>query len=174
MTASASDVPLSEQVAYLKLALELHTLDVPDIVQWADAQIRDQTNPAYALIELALMGESNRFDTANQLLRIARPSMTTAELLPYVLADAHKMLLDNPGFARALAEGMYQVWARDNGSFTEALALCGYFDDAYDLARAGINATVDQINQELLAFTGGFLNWDWMKRCGAAEKSQSD
>lgn len=174
MTVSASDVPLSEQVAYLKLALELRTLDVPDIVQWADAQIRDQTNPAYELIELALMGESNRFDTASQLLRIARPAMTTAELLPYILADAHKMLLDNPGFARALAEGMYQVWARDNHSFTEALALCGYFDDAYDLAQAGINATVEQIDQELLAFTGGFLNWDWMTRCGAADKSKPD
>jgi len=172
MTVSASNVPLSEQVAYLKLALELRTLDVPDIVQWADAQIRDQTNPAYELIDLALMSESNRFDTASQLLRIARPSMTTAEILPYVLADAHKMLLDNPGFARALAEGMYQVWARDNGSFTEALALCGYFDDAYDLAQAGINATVEQIDQELLEFTEGFLSWDWVTRCGSADKSK--
>jgi hypothetical protein len=174
MTVSASNVSLSEQVAYLKLALELRTLDVPDIVQWADAQIRGQTNPAYELIELALMGESNRFDTASQLLRIARPSMTTAEILPYVLADAHKMLFDNPGFGRVLAEGMYQVWARESGGFAEALDLCGYFDDAYDLAQAGINATVEQIDQELLAFTGGFLSWDWATRCGPANKSKQN
>ena len=172
MTVSVSNASLSEQVAYLKLALELRTLDVPDIVQWADAQIQDQANPAYELIELALMDKSNRFDIASQLQRIAPPSMTTAEILPYVLADAHKMLLDNPSLGRMLAEGMYQVWARENDSFAEVLDLCSYFDDAYDLAQAGINATVEQIDQELLAFTEGFLSWDWMTKCCSAEKSK--
>lgn len=73
-----------------------------------------------------------------------------------------------------LAERMYQVWARESGGFAEVLGLFGYFDDAYDLAQAGINATVDQIDQELLDFTEGFLSWDWMTRCSAADKSKTN
>ena len=48
---------IDDQIAYLREALELHVLEVSDIVQWADDQIIARENPAYELIELALMGD---------------------------------------------------------------------------------------------------------------------
>ena len=79
-----------DPIAYLREALELHVLEVSDIVQWADDQIIARENPAYELIELALMSDSNRYDTASQLLRVGTPSLSRAEVLPYVLAKAYE------------------------------------------------------------------------------------
>ncbi|WP_246226477.1 hypothetical protein [Pseudomonas atagonensis] len=151
----------SMQVAYLKEALELQVLDVSDIVRWADEAISEQADPPYELIELALMSQSNRFDTARQLLRVATPSMSSAEVLPYVLAAAHQKLLEAPDFGKVLAEEMYRCWAKANGDFPEALRPFGYFDDAYALAESETFGTVDQIHRELLEFTAGFVSWVW-------------
>ncbi|MBK5302201.1 MULTISPECIES: hypothetical protein [Gammaproteobacteria] len=164
MTESAYNPSMSIQVAYLKEALELHVLEVSDIVRWADEEINGQASPPYELIELALMGKSNRFDTASQLLRVVTPSMSSAEILPYVLAAAHKKLLDAPDFGKVLAEGMYRSWIKANCNFPDALSPCGYFDDAYSLAESGTFGTIDQINRELLEFTAGFLSWIWPAR----------
>lgn len=101
---------VDDQISYLREALELRLLEVSDIVQWADDQITARGNPTYELIELALMSDSNRYDTANQLLRVGTPSLSRAEVLPYVLAKAHERLLADPDFGKVLAEGMYQSW----------------------------------------------------------------
>lgn len=163
MTESVSD-PMSAEVAYLNDALDLHVLEVSDIVRWADQEIINQANPSYELIELALMGQSSRFDTANQLLRVATPTMGRAEVMPYVLAAAHEKLLDDPGFGKILAEGMYRFWIKAHCNFPDALSLCGYFDDAYSLAESGTFGTIEQIDRELLEFTAGFLGWSWAAR----------
>ncbi|MCD5997317.1 hypothetical protein KDX38_27550 [Pseudomonas sp. CDFA 602] len=147
---------IDDQIAYLREALELHVLEVSDIVQWADDQILARENPAYELIELALMSDSNRYDTSSQLLRVGTPSLSRAEVLPYVLAKAHEQLLVNPDFGKVLAEGLYQSWYRSNYDFPDALRLCGYFEDAYSLAESGTVGTVDQIYRELLEFTARF------------------
>ena len=161
MTAPVSKLSMSIQVAYLLEALELCVLDVPDIVRWADEEINSQVNPPFELIELALMANSNRFDAASQLLRIVKPAVRSAEILPYVLAAAHKKLLDTPNFGKVLAEGMYRSWIKANCDFPNALSPFGYFDDAYSLAESGTYGTVHQINQELLEFTAGFQSWIW-------------
>ncbi|MBC3492374.1 hypothetical protein [Pseudomonas taiwanensis] len=154
---------VEDQIAYLREALELRVLEVSDIVQWADNQIIAQENPAYELIELALMSDSNRYDTASQLLRVGTPALSPAEVLPFVLAKAHKKLLVNPGYGRVLAEGLYQSWVRSNYDFADALGLCSYFDDAYSLAESGIVGTVDQLNRELLEFTAQFEDCNWFE-----------
>ncbi|ELQ14740.1 hypothetical protein A988_01546 [Pseudomonas syringae BRIP39023] len=152
---------VDDQISYLREALELRLLEVSDIVQWADDQITARENPTYELIELALMSDSNRYDIANQLLRVGTPSLSRAEVLPYVLAKAHEKLLVDPDFGKVLAEGMYQSWFRSNYDFPDALSLCGYFEDAYSLAESGIVGTVDQINRELLEFTAQFQDCNW-------------
>lgn len=164
MTESASKPSMSVQIAYLKEALELNILEISDIIHWADEEINRQASPSYELIELALMGKSNRYDVANQLLRVVTPSMSSAETLPYVLAAAHKKLLGAPDFGKILAEGLYRTWIKADCNFPDALSPCGYFDDAYSLAESGTFGTIDQINQELLEFTAGFLSWDWAAR----------
>ncbi|WP_260962452.1 hypothetical protein [Pseudomonas citri] len=161
MTTPLSKLSMSFQVAYLIEALELCVLDVLDIVRWADEEINRQAGPPYELIELALMADSNRFDAASQLLRIVKPAVSAAEVLPYVLAAAHKKLLDTPDFGKVLAEGMFRSWIKANCNFPDALSPFGYFDDAYSLAESGTYGTVDQINRELLEFTAGFQSWIW-------------
>lgn len=154
---------VDHQIAYLREALELRVLEVSDIVQWADDQIAAQENPPYELIELALMSDSNRYDTASQLLRVGTPSLSRAQVLPYVLSKAHGQLLEDPDFGKVLAEGLYQSWFRSNCDFPDALSLCGYFDDAYSLAESGVIGTVDQINRELLEFTAQFQDCNWFE-----------
>ncbi|CRM55215.1 hypothetical protein [Pseudomonas sp. 31 R 17] len=154
---------VDNQIAYLREALELRVLEDSDIVQWADDQIIARENPAYELIELALMKDSNRYDVASQLLRIGTPSLSRAEVLPYVLAKAHEQLLVGPDFGKVLSEGLYQSWSRSNYDFPDALSLCGYFEDAYSLAESGIVGTVDQINRELLEFTAQFQDCNWFE-----------
>ncbi|WP_256575569.1 MULTISPECIES: hypothetical protein [unclassified Pseudomonas] len=156
MTSNTYNPSIEDQIAYLREALELGVLEVSDIVQWADNQIMAQEDPAYELIELALMSSSNRYDVASQLLRVATPSLSSAEVLPYVLAKAHEQLLMNPDFGMVLAQGLYRSWSRSNYDFPDALGLCGYFEDAYSLAEGGTVGTVDQINRELLEFTARF------------------
>jgi hypothetical protein len=163
MTRNIYSPSVDEQIAYLREALELRVLEVSDIVQWADDQIIARENPAYELIELALMSDSNRYDTASQLLRIGTPSLSRAEVLPYVLAKAHEQLLIDSDFGKVLAEGLYQSWFRSNYDFPDALSLCGYFEDAYSLAESGIVGTVDQINRELLEFTAQFQDCNWFE-----------
>lgn len=150
MTTNVSSLGIGEQIAYLREALELQVIGVSDVVHWADGQIDGQEDPAYELIELALMTGSNRYDTANQLLRVGTPSLSRAEVLPYVLAEAHKRLIADPGFGKLLAEGLYQSWFKSNYDFPDNLNPCGYFDDAYALADSGAVGTVDQIDKELL------------------------
>lgn len=163
MTRNIYNPSIDDQIAYLREALELSVLEVSDIVQWADDQIIAQKNPAYELIELALMSDANRYDTASQLLRVGTPSLSHAEVLPYVLAKAHEQLLVDPDFGKILAEGLYQSWIRSNHDFPDALSLCGYFEDAYSLAESGTVGTVDQINRELLEFTAQFQYCNWFE-----------
>lgn len=163
MTRNIYSPSVGDQIAYLREALELRVLEVSDIVQWADDQITARENPAYELIELALMRDSNRYDVASQLLRIGTPSLSRAEVLPYVLAQAHEQLLVDPDFGKVLAAGLYQSWSRSNYDFPDALSLCGYFEDAYSLAESGIGGTVDQINRELLEFTAQFRDYNWFE-----------
>ncbi|MGY2173445.1 hypothetical protein [Pseudomonas gingeri] len=163
MTRNISSPSVDDQIAYLREALELRVLEVSDIVQWADNQIIAQENLAYELIELALMSDSSRYDTASQLLRVGTPSLSRAEVLPYVLAKAHEQLLVDPDFGKVLAEGLYQSWFQSNYDFPDALSLCGYFEDAYSLAESGIVGTVDQINRELLEFTARFQDCNWFE-----------
>lgn len=82
MTALVAKPSLSFQVAYLIEALNLFVLDVPDIVRWADEEINSQSSAPYELIELALMANSNRFDAANQLLRVVKPAVSSTEYCP--------------------------------------------------------------------------------------------
>lgn len=163
MTRNIYSPSVDDQIAYLREALELRVLEVSDIVQWADDQIITRENPAYELIELALMSDSNRYDTASQLLRVGTPNLSRAEVLPYVLAKAHERLLVDPDFGKVLAEGLYQSWFRSNYDFPDALSLCGYFEDAYSLAESEIVGTVDQINRELLEFTAQFQDCNWLE-----------
>ena len=106
------------------------------------------------------MTGSNRYDTASLLLRVGTPTLSRAEVLPYVLAEAHKRLVIDPGFGKILAEGLYQSWFKSNYDFPENLNLCGHFEDAYSLAESGVFGTVDQINKELLEFTAQFQGCD--------------
>jgi len=163
MTSNIYSPSFDDQIAYLREALELRALEVSDIVQWADDQIIARENPAYELIELALMRDSNRYDVANQLLRVETPSLSSAEVLPNVLAKAHEKLFGDPDFGKVLAEGLYQSWSRSNHNFPDALSLCGYFVDAYSLAESGIVGTVDQVNRELLEFTAQFQDCNWFE-----------
>ncbi|WP_443695446.1 hypothetical protein [Pseudomonas sp.] len=163
MTREIYSPSIDDQTAYLRVALELRVLEVPDIVQWADDQISKDENPAYELIELALMGDSNLYDIANQLLRIGMPSLSCAEVLPYVLAKAHGKLLLDRDFGKVLAQGLFQSWVHSNYDFPDYLRLCGYFEDAYSLAESGVAGTVDQINQELLEFTSHFQGCIWLE-----------
>ena len=156
MTTNVSSLGVGEQIAYFREALELQVIGVSDVVHWADGQIGGQEDPAYELIELALMTGSNRYDTASQLLRVGTPSLSRAEILPYVLAEAHKRLVIDPGFGKVLAEGLYQSWVKSNYDFPDNLNLCGSFEDAYALAESGVFGTVDQIDKELLEFTAQF------------------
>lgn len=155
MTRSLS---VNEQISYLKIGTELGIFSVPDVVQWADDHIATQEDPAYELIELALMSESDRYEIADQLVRIGAPSLNRAETLPCLLAEAHKRLLHDPDFGRVLAEGLYRLWSVSSHELPEILSPCGYFDDAYSLAESGVYGTTDQINRELLEFTSRFQN----------------
>ena len=146
----------NEQISYLKEGLELSVLDVADVIQWADDQIATQEDPAYELIELSLMSGSNWYEIANQLVRVGAPSLSRAEVLPCLLAEAHKKLLNDPDFGRVLAERLWRFWVLSSYDLPEILSPCGYFDDAYSLAESGINGSVDQINQELLEFCSQF------------------
>jgi hypothetical protein len=83
------------QIAYLREALELRVLEVPDTVQWADDQITKRENPAYELIELALMSDSNRYDTASL------PRVST-EMSLHVLAYNLKRMMSIFGIAGLL------------------------------------------------------------------------
>jgi hypothetical protein len=58
---------------------------------------------AYELIELSLMSDLNRYEIADQLVRIGAPSLNPAEVLPCLLAKAHKRLLNEPDFGRILS-----------------------------------------------------------------------
>ena len=160
MTRNISELSVGEQIAYLREALELQVIAVSDVVHWADGQIGRQTDPAYELIELALMTGSNRYDAASQLLRVGTPSLSRADVLPYVLAEAHRRLIADPGFGKILAEGLYQSWFKSNYDFPDNLNLCGYFEDAYALAESGAVGTIDQIDRELLEFTAEFQGCD--------------
>ena len=164
MTRNICSASVDDQITYLRGALELGVLEVSDIVQWADDQIIAREQPAYELIELALMSDSNWYDVASQLLRVGTPSLSRAEVLPYLLAKAHEKLLVDPDFGKILAQGLYQSWSRSNGDFPDTLSLCGYFDDAYSLAESGVVGTVDQINHELLEFTSQFQDYNWLER----------
>lgn len=152
---------LSVPVAYLRVALDIGVIDVADVVQWADTTLATLENPPYALIELALMGRSNREEVMWQLLQVATPAISEAEMLSYVLAVAHTRLLSEPGFGRRLAEGIYRLWARHGCYLPGRLESCGYFDDAYGLADSGIHGSAESIDRELLEFTAGFANLDW-------------
>lgn len=81
---------INEQISYLEVGVELGIFSVSDAVQWADDQIATQEDPAYELIELSLMSDSNRYEIADQLVRIGAPSLNPAEVLLCLLAKAHK------------------------------------------------------------------------------------
>ncbi|NWE21125.1 hypothetical protein [Pseudomonas sp. P7548] len=155
------DATLCVPVSYLRVALDIGVIDVVDVVQWADTKLATLENPPYAVIELALMGRSNREEVMWQLLQVATPAISEAEMLPYALAVAHSRLLSEPDLGRRLAEGIYRLWARHGCYLPGALESCGYFDDAYGLADSGIHGSAESIDQELLEFTAGFASLDW-------------
>lgn len=158
MSKMTQSLSVNEQISYLKAGIELGIFSVSDAAQWADDQIATQEDPAYELIELSLMSESNRYEIADQLVRVGAPSLKPAEVLPCLLAKAHKRLLNEPDFGRILAEGLYRSWSASIYDFPEILSPCGYFDDAYSLAENGVYGTTDQITRELLEFTSRFQN----------------
>ncbi len=49
------------------------------------------------------MSDLNRYEIADQLVRIGAPSLNPAEVLPCLLAKAHKRLLNEPDFGRILS-----------------------------------------------------------------------
>lgn len=73
MSKMTQSLSVNEQISYLKVGIELGIFSVSDVAQWADDQIATQEEPAYELIELSLMSDSNRYEIAISYFELGRP-----------------------------------------------------------------------------------------------------
>ncbi len=156
MLRMSQSLGINEQISFLIGGIDLGVFGVTEVVQWADNQIATQEAPGYELIELSLMSNANRYEIANQLTRVGTPTLSRADVLPCLLAEAHKKLLKEPDFGKVLAEGLYRFWSLSNYELPENLSPCGFFDDAYSLAESGVYGSTDQVYRELLEFSSQF------------------
>ena len=143
-----------EKAAQLRLSLQLGVTTVSDIVKWADSQIVSLDQPEIPMLDLSLMEDAHPIDVMDKLGELADP-ITPLDVVATVLADAHTALLEDSGFGRSLAKGLYHFWV-ESGYPTE-LNECVAFDDEYALADQGIG-TAEGALKRLLDFTGGYVS----------------
>jgi hypothetical protein len=145
---------LDKKAAYYRLGLQLGTHTVADVIAWADSEIAKLAEPPVDLIDLALMTSASRYDVFDQLGALSG-TVKPLDVVETVLKDAHTLLKADPNFGPSLARGLYEFYVECGYEVPNRLLPIASFDDAYALARNGID-TVEEVYQRLLAFTAEF------------------
>jgi hypothetical protein len=145
---------IAAEAAFLRKALLLGIRDVASVVAWSDSIIGELDEPPEAFIDLSGMSKAHVLDVTHVLESVAAP-MSTVELLPRLLADAHDKLRVDPAYGPELARALYQVCLEGTPLPSQFNALYS-FADAYDLAKAGTFGSIREVYEELLEFTGRF------------------
>ena len=144
----------AKQAAYYRLALQLGTTPVSDVVRWVDSRIIAEDQPAETLLDLSLVCDSHPLDVIQKLGELSG-SVTEFEVFATVLADAHARLVNDPGFGRSLAKNLYHLYVA--WDYPDDFGHFGAFDDDYALADLGI-FTAEDAYRRILEYTGRFVN----------------
>lgn len=145
---------LREHAEYLRLALAMGLLDIPDVVAWADACIAACENAPIELIDVSLGGTRPRREMITLLGKIEGSADYTAAahralgLLRHLFVSADVSL----NFAVEALQAYYN-WARVSEQEREDAYM---FDDLLYCAKQGYTGSLDSVRSELLAFLDRF------------------
>lgn len=131
----ARKIDLEAQV--LRLGLTTGCFSVTDVVSWTDKLIVEQETPAYELLDLSLMSNSNRYDVAKLLERLAN-SVDTFDALRILLGFVYHKLLIDPQKGEAFARGLYEIAAENDYDLPNEFRYFHGLDDDYSLAKQGL------------------------------------
>jgi hypothetical protein len=136
----------------LRLGLMTGCFSVTDVVSWADKLIVEQDTPAYELLDLSLMANSNRFDVAKLLESLAK-GVDTFEALRILLSFLYLELSNDHQKGATFAYGLYGIATQNYDELPKEFYYFLGLEDQYSLAK-----------QELAGYdpkeiTGDFLNY---------------
>ena len=141
--------------AYYRLALQLGTHCVADVIEWADGEIATTEAPSIDLIDLSLMAKSHPLDVLGMLGRLDG-NIGPLDVRPAVLAGAHKLLLEESEFGPTLAHGLRALYVDCGYDVPEPFKPICWFEEHYVLAQLGLLGKEEDVYQELVAFTARF------------------
>lgn len=145
---------LSVETAVLLAGYDLGYFDIAAIRRWADRQIELIDEPSEALLDLAMLHETNPIDVM-KLLRTVGSSGQAVEADTRIaflglLFEQKRLSL------RQVVRGLFSLVIDDRAS-SEQRSMIYYLDDGYDLAVAGTYGSLKQIERELVEFVTPYM-----------------
>ena len=129
------------------------TLD--DIALWSDTIIAESDFAQDPFIDLSFARNRHPLTVLGKLDSLSL-HIGTLDVLPGVLGLAHKKLMADPEYGKALARALHQIGVNHRYNVPPELRKMWWFDDAYHLASVGVYETEDAVLEDLLRFTQQF------------------
>jgi len=136
----------------LRLGLTTGCFSVTDVVSWADKLIVKQDTPAYELLDLSLMANSNRYEVAKLLESLAK-GKDTFEALRILLSFLYLELSNDHQKGELFARGLYEIAAENDYVLPDEFTYFYGLEDDYSLAKEGYtNYDHEEITEDFLTF----------------------
>ena len=132
-----------------------------EVVAWVDGLIVDSATTDPSLADASL-SERDLNGLISALERFAEKTCidNMEELWAMVLGEFNLWFSDHPRDGPAIARVLFRMAQDGEVPGAEAEAEMGWFDDAYDLAIAGIHGRVERVEAELRVFLAQYANND--------------
>jgi len=127
---------LRDEAEALARALQIGVCDVSEVIAWADAQIACQSEPHWALCEVALSRDRYPQDVAS-LLRQLPESIARHNVNALLVTLLNGKLKDNSDLADRIASALFQMALADEIEDPDLQRIGRWAWDALDLADAG-------------------------------------
>ena len=143
-------IDLKAQV--LRLGLTTGCFSITDVVSWADKLIVEQDTPAYELLDLSLMSNSNRYNVAKLLESLAN-GIDTFDALRILLGFVYLKLSNDHQKGEAFAWGLYEIAARNDYVLPDEFRYFHGLDDDCSLAKQGMAGyDSEEITRDFLTY----------------------
>jgi len=156
---------IRHRAAYFRLALRLGLVNLADVVSWSDSIVEKSDRPHPAFLELSSLWKAHPLDVVH-VLRSMSEDVSDIEVLPSVLALAHRKLQSEPAFGRHLATALYAIFVECDFPFSHLPnELCEigqeitWFDNAFGLVPM-VFGSVEAIEEIFLQFMQQFETKD--------------
>jgi len=152
---------IRHRAAYFRLALRLGLVNLADVVPWSESIVEKSDRPHPAFLELSSLWKAHPLDVVH-VLRSMSEDVSDIEVLPSVLALAHRKLQSEPAFGRHLAMALYAILVECDIPLSRQLWEIEqeiiWFHNAFGLAP--LMGSVEDVEETFLQFTKQFETKD--------------